>query len=104
MAGVWTGERARRRLDVICSVWVLAVARRAGRDAWRAGHAVRRDWPDASHDLVAFGDALAQENNQKQQQSSSESPPPMRYIPDDVRQKLEAERAEKAAESIESSV
>ena len=27
--------------------------------------------------LVAFGDALAQENNQKQQQSSSEGPPPM---------------------------
>lgn len=46
--------------------------------------------------LVAFGDALAQETNQKQQQSYSDGPPPMRYIPEDVRSKLEAERDPKA--------
>jgi hypothetical protein len=45
---------------------------------------------------LAFGDAAAQEKSQQQQQQSSDCPPPMRYIPDDLRQKLDAERDPKA--------
>lgn len=44
---------------------------------------------------LAFGEAHAQEKSQ-QQQPSVDGPPPMRYLPEDLRQKLDAERDPKA--------
>jgi hypothetical protein len=41
---------------------------------------------------LACGEALAQESSAAQQQQRDEAPPPMRYMPDDVRRRIEATR------------
>lgn len=34
--------------------WVATMRRRGGRGSDQAGHAVRRDWPDGTHDLACW--------------------------------------------------